>query len=146
VSPRVTRPKKLEKTGMNEIVERTATGRFVDGHRGIGGRPSGVRNRFSAAFVADVAEVWERHGVDVLERLVVEDPARFADICSRLVPKEVVATLEQRPAGGLDETDLAILRAIKQSITDVGAREPQEVFTLTLNALKTYLAKPILEG
>jgi hypothetical protein len=128
---------------MNEIVERTATGRFVDGHRGMGGRPSGVRNRFSAAFVADVAEVWERHGADVLERLVVEEPARFADICSRLVPKEVVATLEQRPAGGLDEADLAILRAIKEGISDAGAREPGEVFDTVLQAIRAHTAKQI---
>ncbi len=43
------------------------------------GRPAGARNKFSAQFVADVAQVWERHGRAVLERLVVEEPARFAN-------------------------------------------------------------------
>jgi len=60
---------------MDELIGRDANGRFVAGNHSLGGRPPGVRNRFSAQFVADVADVWHRHGAAVLERLVVEDRA-----------------------------------------------------------------------
>jgi hypothetical protein len=106
------------------------------------GRAVGSRNRFSEAFVGDIAASWAKHDAAVLERLVVDDPAKYADICSRLIPRDVALTVEQRLPGGLDRADLEILQAIKAAIPDAGAREPQEVFNLALDALKSYLAIP----
>ena len=125
---------------MSELIGRDANGRFVAGNHSLGGRPPGVRNRFSAQFVADVADVWHRHGAAVLERLVVEDPSRFADLCSRLVPRDVTMSIEQRGAA-LDEIDLSILRAIKEGISDAGARTPSDVFNEVLSAIREYRQK-----
>jgi hypothetical protein len=125
---------------MNSLSTRFQSGVSGNQH----GRPAGSRNRFSAQFVADVADVWERHGPAVLERLAVEEPARFADICSRLIPKDVAVSIEQRPTG-LDETDLQILRAIRDCIPNAGQRSPTEVFQYVLEALNAHDAK-LIEG
>jgi hypothetical protein len=63
--------------------------RWVPGQSGNpAGRSIGARSRFTEAFVGDVARVWEQHGASVLENMVASEPAKFADLCSRLIPLE----------------------------------------------------------
>jgi hypothetical protein len=125
---------------MSELIGRDANGRFVAGNHSLGGRPPGARNRFSGQFVADIAASWEQHGPAVLQRIIVEDPAKYADLCSRLIPRDVTMSVEQRGAA-LDEIDLSILRAIKEGISDAGARTPSDVFAEVLSAIREYRQK-----
>jgi hypothetical protein len=85
------------------------------------------------------------HGKQTMFHTARSSPETFFAVCSRLIPKEVALTVEQHYSA-IDADDLAILKAIKAAISDAGDREPAEIFELTLNALKAYLAKPVIEG
>jgi hypothetical protein len=91
------------KTGM--AIERKDT-RWKPGQSGnLAGRPLGTRNRFSENFVSDVAAVWQDRGRGILENMAQEEPARFAELCGRLIPKDVSLTISERLPGGLDADD-----------------------------------------
>jgi hypothetical protein len=40
--------------------------------------PIGARQKISEKLLADLADVWEEHGVSVLQRLAVTDPGNSA--------------------------------------------------------------------
>ena len=105
--------------------------------------PRTLRARGGRSAAGDVAESWERHGPRVLEHLALMEPARYADLCSRLIPRDVALTVEQRLPGGLDEADLAILRAIKEAVPDANKRAPVEVLNFVLDAIRAADAKLI---
>jgi hypothetical protein len=50
-----------------------------------------------ARLLADLASVWEEHGVSVLQRLAVTDP-ELAQIAYGLLPRDVFISVEQRLA------------------------------------------------
>jgi hypothetical protein len=62
---------------------------------------------------------WEKQGVPFLDRLAADDPAKYADLCSRIIPRDVALTVEQRFPSGMDERDLMILRAIRDAIPTI---------------------------
>jgi hypothetical protein len=53
------------------------------------GRPRGVRNALSTRFLDDIYETWQKHGITALERAAKEEPAKFVNIVSRLLPREL---------------------------------------------------------
>jgi hypothetical protein len=79
----------------NKVVEgRDAkTGRFLPGNSGNGGRPKGSRNKLGEAFISDLHEQWLKHGKDVLDRVVRDEPAQFLKTVAPLMPKEIDTTL-----------------------------------------------------
>ena len=52
------------------------------------GRPKGGRNRVAEAFLADLAECWERRGAAALDACAIEEPSQFCRIVANLLPKE----------------------------------------------------------
>ena len=52
------------------------------------GRPKGSRHKLSEAFVADLHELWEAHGREILVRAVRDKPAEVLRVVSALVPKD----------------------------------------------------------
>lgn len=60
---------------------------FKPGHAGGPGRPKGSRNKLSELFITTLAKDFEEHGVDVIERLRKEQPAQYANVIGRLMPK-----------------------------------------------------------
>lgn len=129
-------------------VERSSNGRWLPGQSGnAAGKVVGTRNRFSEKFVSDVAAIWDQHGASVLEKMVAEEPARFADMCSRLIPRDVSLTVSQRLPGGLEAEDWAIavslFGAIKQALPDASTRSPSEVLNFVLEAIRSFDAKLI---
>src|SRR5262245_10206226 len=103
------------------------------------GRPT-ARSRLTERFIGDVSVVWEQRGPSILQKMA---PDRFADLCSRLIPKDVAISLEARLPGGLDASDLAIFQAIKEAIPDANEREPAEVLSYVLDAIRSHGAKTI---
>jgi hypothetical protein len=72
------------------VIQRNARGQFLTGHKQVSpGRPIGSRNKLGEAFVGDLLECWEKHGVTALERCATEEPARFVQICASLLPKDI---------------------------------------------------------
>ena len=75
---------------MTDVDGALNSGRWKPGESGNPlGRPIGTRNRFSEKFVSDIAAAWDKHGGSVIERMVRNEPARFAELCGRLIPKDV---------------------------------------------------------
>jgi len=64
------------------------TGRFVTGNNG-GGRRPGSRNKLTTEFLDDLYAKWQKHGADVLERVIRDDPAAFLRTVAQLMPKEI---------------------------------------------------------
>ena len=130
----------------NEITKHT--GQFKPGQSGNpAGRPLGTRNKFSEAFVSDVAAVWESRGRGILEKMAQGEPARFAELCGRLIPKDVSLTISERLPGGLDADDWQLtremLQAIRQAMPDANERKPGDVMTFVLEAIRAHNAKII---
>jgi hypothetical protein len=131
---------------MNEV---TVRGRpFPPGVSGNpNGRPVGHRTRhqFSAAFLADLAEVWAEYGRDTMLRTARSSPETFFATCARLLPKDVELTIRQHYTG-LDESDLMILRAIRDAIPNANELEPQAVLKYALDAIKAYDASKLIDA
>ena len=62
------------------------------------------------------------------------------------LPKDVELTIRQNYSGGLDETDLQILRAIRDSILGANEMQPQAVLDHVLKAIRAYDASPVIDA
>ena len=71
----------------------------VGDRRNAAGRGMTNRQRISEKLLADLAGVWEEHGVGVLQRLAVTDPGKLAQIAYGLLPRDVFISVEQRTPG-----------------------------------------------
>ncbi|SRR5579871_4726635 len=75
---------------MNDIIARDkATGRFLAGNSGNGGRKPGSRNRHGETFISAFASDFEAHGTAIIEQVRIEQPAIYLKIASDLLPKEI---------------------------------------------------------
>lgn len=73
-----------------------------------GGNAKGTRRRLTARFLEDLAQDFEKHGKDVLERVRNKDPAAYLNVVARLCPRELeIAT----PLDDLDNDVLRLLLA-----------------------------------
>lgn len=104
------------------------------------GRPVGSRNAFSNAFMADLAAVWAEHGRSAMEQTARTMPSVFFATAARVLPKDVAITLEQSYPGGLTPDDIAILRAIKDSIPDTDLKSPAEALSYVAEAVRAHAA------
>jgi len=113
------------------------------------GRPT-ARSRLTERFIADVSLTWEQHGLVILQKMATKEPTRFADLCSRLIPKDVQLTLEARLPGNLDAADWQIamecFRAIQQAIPDANQRQPGEVMQFVADAIRAHSATPLIDN
>jgi hypothetical protein len=78
--------------------------------KGQSGNPKGKhankRERVSAAYLNDLNAVWRSHGRAALEKAAIEEPAQFAALVSRLLPKDTQVSVTH----GLSEGFLAAIR------------------------------------
>jgi hypothetical protein len=93
----------------------------------------------------DLAETWAEHGKDTMLHTAKLNPEVFFATCARLIPKDVQLTVQQHYSA-LDESDLAILRAIRAAIPDANARAPQAVLEYALDAIKAYDASKLIDA
>ena len=88
--------------------------------------------------------MWEQHGAAVMDRVAKEFPDRYLGIAAHLIPKEIEATISaQLP---LDQTDLAILRAIREALPNANDSSPDQIFDQVLQAVRAHSAKTISLG
>jgi hypothetical protein len=53
------------------------------------GRPKGARSRFSESFIQDLHAIWEREGIQALEKCAREEAGTFIRVCASLMPKDI---------------------------------------------------------
>jgi hypothetical protein len=119
-----------------EMTKADNSGTWKPGRSGNpNGRPVGARQSFSNAFLRDLAEVWAEHGKAAVLHTAKLNPETFFAICSKLIPRDVQLTVQQH-YGGIDETDLAILRAIKEAIPGApsSTRRSSQLIAVTAGA------------
>jgi hypothetical protein len=98
------------------------TGQFVVGHSGLGGRPKGSRNKLGEKFVEDLYAKWRKHGKDVLDRVIKDDPAAFMRTVAQVLPKELDATLNVNVGLFAEVRDFA--EAYRLAKAYIGAEQP----------------------
>ena len=59
------------------------------------GRPKGSRNAVSEAFLKDLYHVWDKRGMQVLEHVAANDPAKLLAAMVQVLPKDFQITVDQ---------------------------------------------------
>ena len=130
---------------MNAIVK--DAGRFQPGVSGNpNGRPLNARGAFSEEFMRSLRKVWAIEGETAMLRTAKENPTAFTALCGRLLPTEVSATIEQTTPRGLDQSDMSILRAIKQSLPDANSMTPSSVLNYVLDAIRAHSSHQLIDA
>jgi hypothetical protein len=84
--------------------EQDASGRFVAGNSGNGGRPKGARAVLSEAFLVDMQKAWEASGADVIATVIADRPQDFLKVVASLLPKDI--NLNVNPADEMTDDQL----------------------------------------
>lgn len=66
-----------------------ATGRFIAGNSGNGGRPKGARNKLGEAFLQDMLADWEEHGTAAIAAVRAEKPDAYLKVVASILPKDL---------------------------------------------------------
>lgn len=72
-------------------IARDATGRFLAGNSGNGGRRKGARSRLKEAVLSSLADHYAEHGKAALDKLAADDPASYLRAVTSLLPRETIA-------------------------------------------------------
>ena len=59
------------------------------------GRPKGSRNKLGEAFLRELADSFEEHGRDAIERMREERPGDYIRMIASLMPKETTQSVNQ---------------------------------------------------
>ncbi|MCK1480474.1 hypothetical protein IVB27_38520 [Bradyrhizobium sp. 197] len=101
------------------IEQRDGKGRFQTGHKAAGpGRPVGARSKLGQAFLEDLRDIWQEHGVTALRRAALEDPSRFIATVASLLPKQLDVAVEH----GIDPQ--AVLTSFRTAVASLQADAP----------------------
>jgi hypothetical protein len=100
--------------------------RFKPGQSGNpGGYAKGVRNRISGKFLHTLAEDFEAHGKDAIERCRVDDPSTYVKVVAGLLPKEVDLGINRLEEMSTDDI-IAAVSALRSYLVAGGAAEGTE--------------------
>ncbi len=93
--------------------------RFKPGVSGNpGGKPVGIRNSITTRFLNVLQADFEQHGADAIAKCRETDPARYVQIVSALLPKQVEQT---QPLDDLNDEQLTAAIAFLRSRLADGA-------------------------
>jgi hypothetical protein len=81
---------------------------------GRGGRPPGVRNRFSGAFLRDFLADWEANGATAIKVVRQRDPSTYLRVAASILPKELM--VESVTTGLTAEERIEMIAALKQHL------------------------------
>ena len=94
----------------------------------------------------DLGEAWAEHGLASMHHTAKSNPEVFFATCARILPRDVQLTVQQHYSSSLDERDLMVLRAIRDSIPGANEMEPQAVLEHVLSAIRAYDASPVIDA
>ena len=80
-----------------------------------GGKPVNARNRITGKFLNDLAEHYEKNGVDALNRVCAKDPVAYINAIVRLCPTQLEATDQFE---GMSNDALRLLMAAAQQYVE----------------------------
>jgi hypothetical protein len=92
---------------------------------GGGGRPAGVRNRFSHAFLTDFLADWEQHGAAAIKTVRVRDPGCYLRTAAAILPKELM--VETMTSGLTAEERAETIAALKQHLLARQEQQPLQI-------------------
>jgi hypothetical protein len=101
--------------------EQDEKGRFISGNSG-GGRPKGSRNQLGEAFIADLYEHWQIHGMAAIRTVCDKHPADYLKIIASILPKDV--NMNVSPFEHM--TDAELNASIRRLLADAVEREGLE--------------------
>ena len=109
------------------------------------GRPLGARQRIAEKMLADLADVWERRGAEVLERLADDEPSKLAALGFGLLPKDIFVQITQKRPGNLSAEEYETLRGVLDAIeaAKLGDVPPAQLFSGIESYLRGEFAKTI---
>jgi hypothetical protein len=103
------------------MTDRRRDGTFLPGQSP--GRPKGARNKLQSSFLHALAEDFERDGPAAIKICRIEDPGRYVQIISSLMPREL--DIERGITGDLDDEQLDTLIAqVKAELLAKGTEKP----------------------
>jgi hypothetical protein len=85
------------------------------------GRPAGVRNKLSGAFLNDLLEDWKTHGKTAIATMRKTDPSGYVRCVAATLPKEFV--VEQTTSGLSPEERQEMIAMLRQHIETLQLRE-----------------------
>lgn len=120
--------------------------KFVKGQSGNpAGKPVGARNKLVESFVADLQTKWQAEGSAILDRLAISNPEKLVEAISRLAPRDIAVSLEQRSSLGIDPVLWQGFQRVLAAIEECAPPEtrPVEVFGAMERWIRSEFAKPI---
>ena len=120
--------------------------RFVKGQSGNpAGKPLGTRNKLVESFVTDLQAKWRTDGASILDRLAINEPAKLVEAISRLAPKDVAVTLQERNSLGVDPALWSGFQRVLAAIEECAPPDanPVDVFDSLEQMVRSHFAKQI---
>ena len=94
-----------------------------------GGKPVNSRNRLQGKFLRAIADDFELHGLEALQRMREEKPERYIECIAALMPKEFAQT---SPLDGYTEEEIDdAIAAVEATIVAKAQQQPQELQLVT---------------
>lgn len=84
------------------------------------GRPKGARNRLGEAFVAALADDFDKNGVKAIETVRTERPHEYLKVVASLLPKQI--EIKEEAFDGVSDAELAALIAAARSALGVAGQ------------------------
>ena len=95
--------------------------------------------------MTDLQEKWRTDGATILDRLAISEPSKLVEAISRLAPKDVAVTLQERNSLNVDPALWIGFQRVLAAIEDCAPKNanPVDVFENLERLVRSHFAKQI---